>query len=286
MKVVLFCGGQGMRLREYSDSIPKPMVPIGYRPILWHVMKYYAHFGHKDFILCLGHRADAIKDYFLNYDECVSNDFTLSHGAKKIELAQSDIHDWRITFVDTGIHANIGQRLLAVRGYLDGEEAFLANYADNVSDLPLPEELEFFRVHQPVGLFLSVRPSQSFHVVDAERDGKVRNLVGVENSNIWINGGYFVFRHDLFDYMQEGEELVLEPFQRLIRDGKLMTYRYEGFWACLDTFKEKQRLDELDAQRKAVWQVWNPACRPSPPAPEELNGHGDVKSARIRPAAV
>src|ERR1041385_562145 len=121
MKVVLFCGVFGMRMREYSENIPKPMVPIGYRPLLWHVMKYYAHHGHKDFILCLGYKADVVKDYFLNYDECVSNNFVLSQGGKKLRLLSSDIHDWNITFVDTGIQANVGQRLKAVERYLDGE---------------------------------------------------------------------------------------------------------------------------------------------------------------------
>src|SRR5215813_5222607 len=120
MKVVLFCGGLGMRLRDYSDTIPKPMINIGYRPILWHVMKYYAHYGHKDFILCLGYKADVIKDYFLNYNECLSNDFILSKGGKKLQLLNSDINDWRITFVDTGIHSNIAQRLKAVEPYLEG----------------------------------------------------------------------------------------------------------------------------------------------------------------------
>ncbi len=134
MKVVLFCGGQGMRIRDAED-MPKPMVHIGYRPILWHVMKYYAHFGHKDFILCLGHRADAIKNYFLNYNECASNDFILSGGPKNLELLHSDIHDWRITFADTGVNSNIGQRLKAVEKYLDGEEEFLANYSDGLTDL-------------------------------------------------------------------------------------------------------------------------------------------------------
>src|SRR5262250_1854147 len=124
MKVVLFCGGQGMRIREYSDQIPKPMVPIGYRPILWHVMKYYAHFGHKDFILCLGSKSDVIKNYFLNYSECASNDFTLSSGGSKINLFNSDIHDWRITFVDTGTTANVGQRLKAVEKHLADDEYF------------------------------------------------------------------------------------------------------------------------------------------------------------------
>ena len=159
MKVVLFCGGLGMRLREYSETIPKPMVNIGYRPILWHVMKYYAHYGHKDFILCLGYRADAIKNYFLNYNECASNDFVLSGGGKKLQLFNSDIHDWRITFADTGINSNIGQRLKAVEKYLEGEEEFLANYSDGLTDMPLPQQLEHF--HQSgQDRQLSLRPAQ------------------------------------------------------------------------------------------------------------------------------
>ena len=143
MKVVLFCGGLGLRIRDAED-VPKPMVHIGYRPILWHVMKYYAHFGHKDFILCLGHRAEAVKNYFLNYNECASNDFVLSGGGKRLDLLNSDIHDWRITFADTGINSNIGQRLKAVEKYLEGEEEFLANYSDGLTDMQLPQQLEHF----------------------------------------------------------------------------------------------------------------------------------------------
>src|SRR4051812_32379317 len=138
MKVVLFCGGLGMRMREFSEAVPKPMVPIGYRPILWHVMKYYAHHGHKDFILCLGYKADVIKNYFLEYNECLSNDFVLSKGAKNIELLGRDIDDWNITFVDTGLTSNVGMRLRAVQKHLKGEEMFLANYTDGLSDVPLP----------------------------------------------------------------------------------------------------------------------------------------------------
>jgi glucose-1-phosphate cytidylyltransferase len=137
VKVVLFCGGLGTRLRDLSGEVPKPMVNIGYRPILWHVMRYYAHFGHKDFILCLGYKADVIKKFFLTYEEWISNDFTLSKGGKQIELKNNDIADWNITFVDTGLHANIGQRLLAVREYVENEEMFLANYADGLTDLGL-----------------------------------------------------------------------------------------------------------------------------------------------------
>ena len=136
MKVVLFCGGLGMRLKEYSEIIPKPMINIGYRPILWHVMKYYAHFGHKEFILCLGYKADIIKNYFLNYNEYLSNDFTLTEGGRNIALESSDIQDWKITFVDTGLHANIGMRLKAVQKYVENDEYFLANYTDGLSELP------------------------------------------------------------------------------------------------------------------------------------------------------
>src|SRR6187200_987391 len=156
MKVVLFCGGFGMRLREFSESIPKPMVNIGYRPILWHVMKYYAHYGHKDFILCLGHGADFIKNYFLNYNECISNDFVLSGGGKKLQLFNSDIDDWNITFADTGVSSNIGQRLRAVEKYLDGEEMFFANYSDGLTDLPLDLQLNYFKREGRVASFACV----------------------------------------------------------------------------------------------------------------------------------
>src|SRR3990172_6091616 len=135
MKVVLFCGGLGLRLRDFSETIPKPMIPIGYRPILWHLMKYYAHFGHRDFILCLGWRGDVIKEYFLNYNECMFNNFVLSAGGAQVDVLNRDIQDWSITFVDTGISSSVGQRLKAVESYLDGEDVFLANYSDCFTDL-------------------------------------------------------------------------------------------------------------------------------------------------------
>ena len=256
MKVVLFCGGLGLRLREYSDSIPKPMVTIGYRPILWHIMKYYAHFGHNDFILCLGWRGDVIKDYFLNYNEALSNDFVLSNGGTDVELLNRDIHDWNITFVDTGIRSNIAQRLMAVREYLNGDEVFLANYADDLTDLDLNEMIDFFQGRHAVGAFLSVRPSQSFHTVDVDVEGTVRAVTAVDETDVWINGGYFVFRRDIFDYVQDGEELVEEPFQRLISEGRLVSIKHHGFWGCMDTYKEKQRLDDLYAQGESPWEIW------------------------------
>jgi glucose-1-phosphate cytidylyltransferase len=258
MKVVLFCGGLGMRLRDYSETIPKPMVNIGYRPILWHVMKYYAHYGHKDFILCLGHRADAVKNYFLNYNECASNDFVLSWGGKKLELYNSDIQDWRITFADTGIESNIGQRLKGVEKYLDGEEEFLANYSDGLTDLPLPEQLNHFHKNGKTASFLAVRPNLSYHLVSLEEsDGNlVSGIHAINNGTVRINGGFFIFKHKIFDYIREKEELINGPFQRLIDERQLIGYPYDGFWASMDTFKDKQQLENLWGSGHAPWEVW------------------------------
>ncbi|HZP33987.1 MAG TPA: sugar phosphate nucleotidyltransferase [Candidatus Acidoferrales bacterium] len=256
MKVVLFCGGLGMRLRDYSENIPKPMVNIGYRPILWHMMKYYAHYGHKDFILCLGHRADTIKDYFVNYNEYVSNDFVLSAGGRNIDLINRDIHDWKITFADTGIASNIGQRLKAVQKYLDGEEVFLANYSDGLTDLCLPQQIEHFHKHGKIASFLCVRPNLSYHVISLNGGDVVTGIEDMNRGDVRINGGYFIFKKDIFDYIQNGEELVQEPFRRLIAGQQLVAYRYDGFWAAMDTFKDKQQLDDLYAKGNAPWQVW------------------------------
>ncbi len=256
MKVVLFCGGFGMRLREYSDNIPKPLVNIGYRPILWHVMKYYAHFGHKDFILCLGWKGDAIKNYFLNYDECVSNDFVMSGNGNKVKLLSSDIHDWTITFVNSGASSNIGQRLCAVEKHLAGEEMFLANYSDGLTDVPLPEMIDFHQQQNATATFLAVKPMQSFHAVSMGNDGLVRDIRAIGDSDVWMNGGYFVLNRDIFRAIHDGEELVSEPFQRLIQQEKLAAYKYRGFWGCMDTFKEKQRLDDMVDRGETPWELW------------------------------
>ena len=255
MKVVLFCGGLGARMREYSESIPKPMVNIGYRPILWHVMKYYAHYGHKDFILCLGYKSDLIKSYFLNYNEWLSNNFSLSNGSQ-IQLFNRDIQDWNITFVDTGLTANIGQRFKAVEKYLEGEEVFLANYSDGLTDLHLPTYINNFYQRDKIGSFLCVRPSQTFHLVDMQEDGLVKNIQDVKQCDIWINGGYFIFKKEIFNYINYGEELVMEPFQRLIAKEELFAYKYTGFLGVMDTFKEKQQLDDMYAQGQRPWEVW------------------------------
>jgi glucose-1-phosphate cytidylyltransferase len=255
MKVVLFCGGAGMRLRGYSDDVPKPMVQIGTRPILWHLMKYYAHFGHKDFVLCLGYKGSVIKDYFLHYDEAVSNDFVWSQGGKNIQFINRDMDDWTITFVETGANATIGERLKAVEPYLRGEEMFLANYGDGLSDIPLPDMIETFRNSDALASLLLVQPTASFDIVRVSETGAVAGISALTQSDIWINGGFFVMRNEIFRHINPGEELVREPFRRLIEKRQLLAYKCNGFWQCMDTFKDKQALEELN-QGNAPWKVW------------------------------
>jgi len=256
MKVVLFCGGLGTRLREHSETIPKPLVNIGYRPLIWHLMRYYAHYGHTDFILALGYRGDMIREYFLNYNEAMTNDFVLSDGGRSIELMSRDFDNWRITFVDTGLHSNIGQRLLRVRKYVEQEEVFLANYSDGVSDLPLDRLIADFDARNVVASFASVNNGQTFHVVQSGDDGIVTGMSALDRTPIWINGGFFTLRRSIFDYINEGDELVDQPFARLISKRLLATYKYEGFWRAMDTFKDKITLDRMEAQGVCPWMVW------------------------------
>jgi glucose-1-phosphate cytidylyltransferase len=257
MKVVLFCGGLGMRLRDYSDQIPKPLVPIGPRPIIWHLMKYYAPYGHKDFILCLGYRGNAIKDYFLKYDETVSNDFVLSEGGKKVEILQNDISDWKITFVDTGMHSSIGMRLRAVRKFVEGEETFLANYSDGLADLNLDKFIADFKTRGKTAAFLSVTAPHTFHIVHADADQHVTKLEAVGRSVVRVNGGFFALRQSVFDVLHEGEDLVIEPFDRLMAKRELLAVPHDGFWRNMDTFKDRQDLEELWTQGKAPWKIWS-----------------------------
>jgi glucose-1-phosphate cytidylyltransferase len=260
MKVVLFCGGAGMRLRGYADDVPKPMVEIGSRPILWHLMKYYAHYGHKDFILCLGYKGNIIKEYFLNYNEATSNDFVWSKGGKQVQFLNRDIDDWTITFVETGATSNIGERLKAVEPHVRGEEMFLANYSDGLSDVNLPAMIETFAQSGAIASLLLVQPTASFDIVKVTENGLVDNVSPLAQSDIWINGGFFVMRREIFDHMQPGEELVRQPFQRLIEKKALLTHKCPGFWQCMDTFKDKQALEELN-QHGAPWKVWRQAAR-------------------------
>ena len=257
MKVVLFCGGLGMRLREYSEQIPKPMVPIGYRPILWNIMKYYAYYGHNDFILCLGHKADLIKNYFIDYDETISNDFVYTKGGKNIKLLNSDINDWKITFVDTGINSNIGMRLMKVKDHLKGEEMFLANYSDGLTDMHLPSMINWFvRQEDKTAAIMAYQPTQTIHLMKRETDGLVKCFSHIGSFGVHVNTGYFILRKEIFDFMECGDELVEQPFQRLIQQNRLVSWEHQGFWASMDTYKDKQKLDEEYNKGNSPWEVW------------------------------
>lgn len=277
MKVVLFCGGLGLRMGESSARVPKPMVPVGNHPILWHIMKYYSHFGHRDFIICLGYQPERIKDYFLNYNEALANDFTLSEGGTRIELVRSDIKDWRITFVNTGRVSNVGERLRRVQPYLEGEEYFLAHYGDTLTDAPLPELIDELVGSDSIANFLCVRPTNyTFHAVETDEDQRVLSISDIHNSNIWINGGFFVLRQDVFDFMESGEELVHEPFQRLIARNQLLAHRYEGFWAPMDTLKDRQNLELLAESGRPPWAVWESYLDADCSDPEDRNPAGSA----------
>jgi len=255
MKVVLFCGGLGTRLRDYADNIPKPLVPIGNKPILWHLMKYYAHFGHKDFILCLGYMGDKIKNYFLSHNPYLANDFTMRNGGKDLELMCNDLLDWNITFVDTGLSENVGQRMKKIEKHLGSDEMFLANYSDGLTDMQLPSMIDTFTQSGKVASFICAPPSQTFHVVSLREQNLVRRLEYVRDSGLLVNCGFFIFKRQIFDYIQPGEELVIQPFQRLIERDLLMGYKYDRFWA-MDTFKEQQELSDMCSRGDAPWEVW------------------------------
>jgi glucose-1-phosphate cytidylyltransferase len=238
---------------EQTQRIPKPMITIGSRPILWHIMKWYASWGYNDFVICLGYKGESVKEYFLSYSEALSNDFVLSNGGRDVELLNSDISSWRITFVDTGTRSTIAERLLAVAPHLEGDY-FLATYGDGLTDAPLPDMVDALRTSGKTGLFLSVRPISNAHVVEAEADGVVRSVSDIKEADVRINGGFFVFRRNVLDYINPGEELVDEPFRRLIEREELIAHRYDGFWQPMDTMKDKQQLDSLAESGRAPWR--------------------------------
>lgn len=254
MKVVLFCGGQGMRLREHSESIPKPMVPVGDRPILWHLMRYYAHFGHTDFVLCLGWNGQYIRDYFNNLAE-PGTQSTEDRPDQVAELSV-DGQSWRVNCVETGLDSPVGQRLKKVQKHVHGESRFLANYADGLSDLDLNAILAHHDKHHAVATCLCVKPTQSFHLVDST-DGLAVDIRPVSLAPQWMNGGFFVFQQEIFDTIEAGEDLAMEPFRRLIDRRQLACYNYQGFWGCMDTFKEKQDLDDMFRRGDTPWAVWD-----------------------------
>jgi glucose-1-phosphate cytidylyltransferase len=258
MKVVIFCGGLGVRMGEATQRIPKPMIPVGTQPILWHIMKWYASWGHTEFVLCLGYRQEIVKEYFLNYSEAVSNDFVLA--GKEVQLLSSDMDDWRITFLDTGVEAAIGDRLRAAMPHVGDDDVFLATYGDGLTDAPLEDMIATLHATGSIGLFLSVKPRLSYHVVEASDDGVVRSIQPMAAADVRINGGYFVFRREIFDHIGAGDELI-DVAARLAERGEFTAYRWDGFWAPMDTIKDKQDLDALVATGHVPWRA-----RPQTPA--------------------
>lgn len=275
MKVVLFCGGLGMRMREGAASAPKPMNMIGDRPLLWHVMRYYAHFGHTEFILCLGYGAAAVKDYFLRYEETQSNDFTMVGGGRDIKLHSTDITDWNVSFIDTGLNATIGERLMQVRPYVEHEQMFLANYADTLTDAPMDTLITQFAHTDATVSMLAVPPVSTHHVVEIDESGQVAGLREVRDLMQWENGGYFVMRPGIFDVLRKGEDMVPQALNRLLDAGKLRAHRYTGFWRAADTFKDRAELEEMFHRGQCPWMVWD--------------GHrseiGRLRARQLRPAA-
>ncbi len=255
MKVVLFCGGYGMRMRNgVHDDLPKPMQAVGPRPLLWHVMRYYAHFGHKDFILCLGYGGVRIREYFLTYQEALSNDFTLRNN--RIELLDSDISDWNITFVDTGLDSPIGERLRRVRNHLVDDEFFLANYADVLSDAPLDVMVDKFHASGAAASMMLVPPQQSFHYVEAGESGQVTGILPVSGLSIWVNGGFFVLSQDVFDVLPPFGDLVADVCGTLATERRLFGYKHSGYWKPADTYKERAELDAAYYNGERPWMLW------------------------------
>ena len=257
MKVVLFCGGLGMRMRDSSVTGPKPMATVGERPLLWHVMRYYAHFGHTDFVLCLGYGASYVKDFFLHYDETGSNDFVLENGCRDVKLFKTDIADWRITFVDTGLNSPIGERLRRVRRFVEDEPMFMANYADVLTNASLPDMIERFEATDAVASLLAVPPQSSHHAVDIADNGLITQVTPMRDLRHWENGGYFLLRQGIFDELNENEDLVEDAIMRLVRKGKVIAYPYKGYWSPADTVKERAQLEERYQKADCPWMIWD-----------------------------
>ena len=275
MKVVLFCGGYGMRMRDGVSDLPKPMHPVGPRPLIWHVMRYYAHFGHRDFVLCLGYGAHHIKDFFLNYDETASNDFVLHQG--EVELMGSDIKDWTITFAHTGLDSPIGERLRRVRKHVEGEEMFLANYADVLTNAPLDSMIDRFRASDKVGALLAVPPQSAFHCVNLGEEGDdIASISTLQEMPLWENGGYLMFRPEVFDHLEEGCDLIGDVCAPLAKEGRMMAFRHRGFWQPADTVKERTALEAAYQSGTRPWMLWDAPDRdPLQAAIAELQGRLD-----------
>jgi glucose-1-phosphate cytidylyltransferase len=255
MTVVLYCGGRGLRLREGLGDVPKPLAPIGAEPILRHLMRYYAHHGHRHFVLCLGHQAEDIVQYFATCRERAAME-SRGPDATRVVLSMGDLGRWVVDLVRTEPAACVGERLRAVRAHVAGA-VFLSNYVDGLSDLHLPTFLDGFAASGAVVGLVSVPAPWSFHLVRTDRDGRVSAVSSARESRLRVNGGFFAMRREIFDHLGPGEDLVTEVFPRLVAQGSLHGYEHDGFWASMDTPADWRALTELDARGDAPWKVWD-----------------------------
>jgi glucose-1-phosphate cytidylyltransferase len=260
MKVVILCGGKGTRMREETEYRPKPLVTIGGMPILWHIMKTYSYYGHKDFILCLGYKGEMIKDYFLKFEE-LANDFTLNLRSKHervIHHSKANLEDWNITFVNTGNDSQTGSRVAKIKNFVGDSDDFFLTYGDGVANVNISDLLAFHKAHNKISTITAVRPPSRFGEIMA--NGK-RVTVFNEKPTVsegYINGGFFVFKNKLFDYLSVKDDCVLEkePLETLAKKGEMMMYPHNGFWHCMDTYRDYLMLNDCWDEGKASWKVW------------------------------
>lgn len=257
MKVVILCGGFGTRIRDVADNIPKPMIPIGRYPILWHIMKYYASYGHKEFVLCLGYKGQIIKDFFLNY-EAHTKDFTivLGRGGDLRFHTDHDESDWQVTLVDTGLDSMTGARVRKIKNYVRDDEQFMLTYGDGVGDINIERLLAFHKSHGKILTVTGVRPPGRFGELNADANGLVSEFNEKPQATAGrISGGFFVCRREIFAYLDDREDLVfeVEPMNRLVADRQLSLYEHDGFWQPMDTSREYQLLNSIYAKGSAPW---------------------------------
>jgi glucose-1-phosphate cytidylyltransferase len=258
MKTIILCGGRGLRLGEHGASLPKALIEIGGRPVLWHLLKLYAHHGWNEFILCLGYLGDEIKRYFLEH-HWLSADFTLEMsraGAYQLHKHRESSEDWRITFADTGLDTNTGGRIQRIENYLGHDQEFFVTYGDGLADIDLHALLAFHRGHGRLATLTAVNPRSSFGLLKLEADGAVTEFAEKPLMAEWINGGFFVFNRGVFDYLDQNSVLEREPLEQLARERQLMAYRHTGFWKCLDTYKDHLEFNQMWSDGQARWKVW------------------------------
>lgn len=256
MKTVILCGGRGTRLGEHGSTVPKALIEIGGKPVIWHLLKFYSQFGFNDFILCLGFLGDKIKRYFIEH-QWLDADFILETGEdNSLHLLQNKKENWRITFAETGLDTNTGGRLFKVKKYLEAEKSFCVTYGDGLSDVNLEKLVSFHQSHERIATLMAVHPFLNFGLLTLEDENFVADFQEKPKMREWINGGFFVFNKEIFDYLEENSVLEREPFERLAKEKQMLAFKHTGFWKCMDTFKDNLEFNQLWKEGKADWKVW------------------------------